>query len=471
MIDLVIRNGRLVLPERLLETDIGVDGGKIVALGMAGSLPEARRTVNAQGCYVLPGGIDPHVHINWPFLEATTADDYADATIAAAFGGTTTVIDFAHPKMGSTPLARTAARRAQADGHVVTDYSLHCVLTGGSVEEASGLAELVAQGVGSFKVYMAYSRRGLMVNDAEMLALFCAAAALGATVCVHAENGTIADANEAQFLTEGRTAAANFPLHKPNYVEAEAVSRAIFWAGQAGARLCILHLSTAEGISLVRRAKQRGIPVFAETCPHYLLLTDGVYGQDDGHRYVCSPPLRSEEDCQALWDAIADGTVDNVGTDHCVFTAAQKDRHRENFADVPNGLPGVETRLSLLFSEGVVKERISINDVARVTALNPARTFGLYPQKGILAPGSDADIVVFDPEPEWTLWPEDLHMAADWSPFAGWRMVGRPIVTISRGEIIVSDGAFVGRSGRGQFVPQVVEAESGGGRPLRRPAG
>jgi len=457
MIDLLIQGGTVVFPETCVEVSLAVDGGKIVGLGTPGSLPTARRTIDARGCYVLPGGVDPHVHIHWPFLDATTADDYAEATIAAAIGGTTTLIDFAHPKMGSTPLARTTARRAHADGQVAIDYSLHCVLTGGALDDLSSIAEVGVQGVNSFKVYMAYSRRGLMVDDAHMLQLFSASAAQGATVCVHAENGTVAAANEKQFLAEGRMSAVDFPLHKPSHVEADAVSRAIHWARQAGVRLCILHLTTAEGVSLVREAKRSGVPVFAETCPQYLLLTDRVFGNEDGHRYICSPPLRSDGDREALWKGLVDGTIDMVGTDHCVFTAAQKDEHKDNFAEVPNGLPGLETRMSLLFSEGVAAGRMSINDLARVTAFGPARTFGLYPRKGSLMPGADADIVLLDPEQKWTIDPENLHMAADWSPFNDWQIVGRPTVTIARGNVVAEGGEFVGEVGSGRFLAQAAQ--------------
>jgi dihydropyrimidinase len=451
MIDLLIQGGTVVFPEACAEVSLAVNGGKIVGLGTPGSLPEARRTIDAQGSYVLPGGVDPHVHIHWPFLDATTADDYAEATVAAAIGGTTTLIDFAHPKMGSTPLARTTARRAHADGQVAIDYSLHCVLTGDALNDLSSIAEVGAQGVNSFKVYMAYSRRGLMVDDADMLRLFRVAAAQGATVCVHAENGTVAAANERQFLAEGRAAAVDFPLHKPSYVEVDAVSRAIHWARQADVRLCILHLTTAEGVSLVREAKRNGVRVFAETCPQYLLLNDSVFGSQDGHRYICSPPLRSDADREALWHGLVDGTIDMVGTDHCVFTAAQKDEHRHNFAEVPNGLPGLE---------GVAAGRLSINDLARVTAFGPACTFGLYPRKGSLMPGSDADVVLLDPEREWTIYPEALHMAADWSPFNDWQIVGRPMVTIARGEVVAERGEFVGEVGGGRFLAQAAQLDA-----------
>ena len=235
MLDLLIQNGTLVMPDGLQVGDLAIHDGRIAAVGMPGALPTARRAWDAAGCFVLPGGIDPHVHIHWPFLAATTADDYAIASRAAALGGTTTVIDFAHPKMGPTPLDRVAYRQSEADGRSIIDYGLHCVLTEGTPEILDQMARLVSQGVTSFKMYMAYSRRGIMVSDATLLSVMQQAARLGALACIHGENGTVADAIEARFLAEGRTAATDFPQHKPNFVEAEAIERAIFW-GAAGGR-------------------------------------------------------------------------------------------------------------------------------------------------------------------------------------------------------------------------------------------
>lgn len=455
MIDLVIRNGTLVLPDTCCDTDLAVDGARIVAWGPADRLSPARRTVDAKGCYILPGGIDPHVHIHWPFLAATTADDYAIAGQAAAIGGTTMVIDFAHPKMGATLLERVANRRREAQGQAVVDYNFHCVITQATPETLDQMAVLVGQGVTSFKLYMAYSRRGIMVDDATMLTIMKQAAALGATVCVHAENGTAGDANEARFLAEGRMGAADFPKHKPNYVEAEAVSRAIFWARQAGCRLYIVHLSTAVGLAAVGAAQREGVQVMAETCPQYLLLHDSVYDRPgDGHRFICSPPIRSQADSEALWQGITEGVITTMGTDHCAFTIAQKDRGVNNFVNVPNGLPGIETRLSLLYSEGVCKGRLSINDLARLTSYNIARVHGLWPQKGALLPGSDADLVLFDPRVAWTVSAATTHMAVDWSPYEGWKLQGKPVMTIARGQVVAENGEWVGQSGGGAFIPR-----------------
>jgi dihydropyrimidinase len=453
VIDLVIRGGLAVWPELALETDIAVDAGRIVGLGAYRRCPEARRVVDATGCYVIPGGIDPHVHINWPFLTETTADDFEQATIAAAIGGTTAIIDFAHPRMGSSLQARVAARRSHAENRAVIDYGLHCVVSNSAATTIDEMEMVVAGGISSFKVYMTYSRRNIMLDDAALLRVMRKASSLGATVCVHAENGNLVDAAEADFVTAGRTGSVDFPLHKPNYVEAEAVSRAIFFARQTGARLYVLHLSTAEGLGIVSQARSDGVEVVAETCPQYLLLSDEVYQrEEDGHRFICSPPIRSHTDCEALWSGISNRTISVVGTDHCLFTSAQKDKGRHDFTQVPNGLPGIETRLSLIYSEGVAKGRISINDLVRVTSHEPAVVFGLFPAKGTLTPGSDADIVVLDPTSEQKLSPAALSMGSDWTPYEGWELTGSPVTTIAAGEVIVEHGNFVGRPGRGRFL-------------------
>jgi dihydropyrimidinase len=454
MIDTIVSGGMVVFPDSIRELDIAIDGERIVALGEPSFMPQAKRVISAAGCYVIPGGIDPHVHVCWPFLDETTADDFRVASIAAAIGGTTTMIDWAHPKMGPSPTSQVAYRRSQADGQVAIDYGLHSVLVDGSASTCEEMKTLVEDGITSFKLYMTYSRRGIMADDATMFSVMQHATSLGATVMVHAENGTISDWIEESLVSNGKTAATDFPLNKPSYVEAEAVNRAIFWAKQTGVQLYIVHLSTADGLALVRAAQEDGVDVIAETCPQYLLLDESVFARSDGHRFICSPPIRSAEDSQSLWKGIADSVILTTGTDHCAFTASQKDQGYDDFRRVPNGLPGVETRLPLLFSEGVMKGRISATTLARVTSLEPAKVFGLFPKKGILAPGSDADIVMIDPAREKVISSESLNMGVDWTPFDGWQVEGFPVLTISRGEVIVEDGEFIGKAGRGRFVPR-----------------
>jgi dihydropyrimidinase len=458
LFDCIIKDGIVVFPDFTRETDLACLDGKIVAISSPGTFLESKNVINAKGCYVLPGAIDPHVHVHWPFLAATTADDYAIASRAAALGGTTTFIDFAHPKMGATPIERINNRLSEIGNESTVDFGLHCVLSNRDPETLDQIEKLVKMGITSFKLYMTYSRRKIMADDSILFYVMKKAAELGALVCVHAENGPVGDAMEAQFIAEGRTKAVDFPLYKPNFVEAEAVERAIFWAKQTGVRLYFFHLSTKEGLEIIRDAKNKGFPIAAETCPQYLLLNDSVFARPGvGHRFICSPPIRSRKDNDALWEGIKEGTISAIGTDHCAFTIAQKDLGIDNFVDVPNGLPGIETRLSLMWTEGVNKNRITPQQLTRILSYNPAQIFGLFPRKGCIAIGSDADFVVFDPSAHWTLTQSQTNMGVDWTPYEDWEMQGKVIHTIIRGEVIVEDGKYIGSSKKGRFVQRHID--------------
>lgn len=454
MIDLVVRGGRVVLPEVLLDTDVAIHEGVILGLGDASRFPPARRAIDADGLLVMAGGIDPHVHIHWPFLDTTTPDDFTSATIAAACGGTTTIIDFALQRPGVTPMEAVAQRRAQADGNAVIDYGLHCVLTELSPATVESLDELVEAGIPSFKLYMTYSRRGIMTDDARMLMVMEKGAELNAIIGVHAENGIVADHLEAQFVQAGKLAPRYFPQSKPPFVEIEAISRAIFWAKETGARLYVFHLTTAGGAAVIRQAREEGHLVFCETCPQYLLLDDSIFDQEDAYRFICSPPIRRASDQEALWLGLGGGGIDNVGSDHCAFTLAQKAKGADDFMEVPNGLPGVETRFPLLFSFGYSSGRLTLGQLTRVLSMNPARIFGLFPRKGIIAPGSDADLVLVDPNRIVRLSHANLHMDVDWSPYENLTLRGCVVYTIARGQVIVEDGRFAGGAGRGRFLPR-----------------
>lgn len=462
MFDSVISGGTVIFPEYLKEADLACKDGKIVAIGKMGLFPETKRVVDAKDCFVMPGGIDPHVHVHWPFLAATTADDHALASRAAALGGTTTFMDFAHPKMGGTPIERIDNRLAEIGNNPITDYSLHCVISNREPDTLKQMEVLVKRGITSFKLYMTYSRRKIMADDSVLYFVMEQAAKLGSVVCVHAENGPLGDAFEAQFIEQGRTKAVDFPQHKPNFIEEEAVERALFWASKLGGTLYIFHLSTREGLELVQKAQKKGVQVFAETCPQYLLLDDSVFSRKGiGHRFICSPPIRSRKDKDALWEGIQEGIISTIGTDHCAFTISQKDVGIENFVDVPNGLPGIETRLPLIWTEGVEKGRITPQQAVRILSTNPAKIFGLFPQKGTIGLGADADLVVFDPSMKWTLQHDNTHMGVDWSPFEEWKLKGKVRSTIIHGEVVVEDGERIVVNTQGKFLPRRIEARKG----------
>jgi dihydropyrimidinase len=449
--DLIIRRGRVVTPGAVPVTDVGVTGGRIAAIGDL-SAAEAGRTIDAEGLHLFPGGIDPHTHVHWPFLDETSSDDFRSASIAALHGGTTTIVDWALPVDGSA-LEGVRRRSEEALGAgVIVDFALHCVLRPDMRRGYDEMSEVVALGCPTFKCYLTYRRRGLLTDDAHLVRALRTARDLGAIVGVHAENPSLHELAEAEFRAAGKHDAVDFRMAKDNLVEAEAIHRAIFLAEQVGSPLLIQHVSTRQGVALIRESRRRGSNVLGETCPHYLILTDEVYEGPEGRRFLCSPPVKSAEDQEALWEGIADGTLSILGTDHCAFTIEQKFRAASAF-DAPNGLPGIETRLPLLYSHGVTAGRIGERRFCELVAENAARIAGIYPQKGVIAVGSDADVVLIDPSATRTIRSGDLHQAVDWTPYEGLAMRGYPKWTILRGEVVVADGTLTEPTAPGRFLP------------------
>jgi len=448
--DLIVRGGTVVSPGVVDRTDLGVRGRLIAAIGDL-SDASSERVIDAKGLTVFPGGVDPHTHVRWPFLGATSADDFRTASISALHGGTTTIVDWALPADDSA-MEGISQRKAMAlnDG-VMVDFGLHCVLGPDMARGYEEMSEAVGAGHPTFKCYMTYRRRGLLTDDARLSEALATARNLGAIVGVHAENPAMHERAEAQFVAKGNTDAIHFRLAKGIPVESEAIHRAVFLAERLEAFLLIQHVSTSEGVDIVRSARGRGVQVLAETCPHYLTLTDEVYERDHGHRFICSPPVKRAEDRDALWEGLADGSVAFVGADHCAFTTAQKDGPESAF-DVPNGLPGIETRFPLVYSGGVLTGRLSEERFAQVIAENAARVNGIYPQKGRIAVGADADLVLIDPAARRTITADDLHQGSDWTPYEGFDVAGWPVFTVLRGEIVIENGSFSAPSTSGSFL-------------------
>ncbi len=457
--DLLIRGGTLVTPSTVQAGDVLVHGSSIRDVGRELPAGDAE-VIDAAGLLVVPGGIDAHVHLEAGTQGQQTADDFFTGTRAAAFGGTTTIIDFCYQEIGRPLVEAIATRRAAADGRVAIDFGFHLVVKQLSPDTVLELDEVVAAGVPSFKAYMAYPRRGLMADDATLFRLFKRAADIGGLPVVHAESGLLTDA----LIDESRAAGAlgpdQHPRVHPAAGEAEGTHRALAIAAMVGCPLYFVHVSCREALDEIKAARLRGQVVYAETCPHYLLLDDSKYtlAGFESAKYVMNPPLRDRANHAVLWDGLRLGQIDTVSTDHCPFDfEGQKDRGRADFSQIPNGAPGIETRMSLLFNDGVVTGRISLERWVEVFAAAPARIFGL-PAKGRLEPGADADLVIFDPERVLTITQRELHSRVDYSLYEGKRVRGWPKVVISRGEVIVRDGVFSGSPGRGRFLERVAAA-------------
>ena len=452
MFDTLIRGGTVVTAGGTVRADIALKDGLIAGLGTEYRPTEASAVLEADGLLVLPGLIDPHVHFNLPFMGTVTRHDFASGTVAAAAGGVTTVVDFAFQETGKPVMDAIRMRQEEAAGSANVDYSFHAIFT--DVHDRSGLElpDLIEAGICSWKVFMAYRKLGVMVDDGGLWTLLDASRNLPCIGIAHAENGAIIDVLTDRLVARGEVGATSHPLSRPALAEAEAVSRAARMAGAAGTPFYFFHLSSADAVAEVQAAKAKGWPIYAETCPHYLLLDQEVYDRPEGYRWIMSPPVREQRDREALWSALARGVLDIVSTDDCSFDAESKARGRHSFVEVPPGVPGVESRLSLLYSEGVRRGRITVERLVGLCSTNPARLLGMYPRKGTIAVGSDADLVLFDPDGERTLSQENSHMQAGWHPFEGWRVRGLPVMTIARGKVIMKDDVFCGPEGSGRFI-------------------
>jgi|LJSS01.1.fsa_nt_gb dihydropyrimidinase len=458
-IDMVVRGGRVVLPDGTVRADILVHDGKIVALGAPPVVPPARTVLDAEGMLILPGLIDSHVHFRTPFRGAVTQEDFYAGSRAAAFGGVTTYIDFAFQPKGRDLLSVIAERRAEADPHTVLDYALHVVVTDPTPPVLEQIGEVIAAGLPSIKVFMAFDQEGLRINDGALLAIMHRVARHNGIIAVHTENNDIVEHLTEEYTRSGKIVAAYYPETRPRYAEHEAIRRALFLARLAGVRYYGFHLTIAEGVEEFRQARRAGLPVFTETCTHYLVLTEEVYRRPDGVNYVCSPPLRTAADVEALWRGLQEGVISAVTSDHTAWSLAQKQLGQGSYLHIPHGMPGVELRLPMLYTEGVLTGRLSLPQLVDLLSTSLAKIWGLYPQKGSLLPGADADLVIFDPDAQWTVAPEHLHMRADWSPYTGRVLRGRVVSVIARGDVVIDRGVFRGEPGRGRFLQRKLSEE------------
>lgn len=451
--DLIIKDGTIVTATDTYHADLGVRDGKVVQIGGAFAPGPATRVVDAKGKLVIPGGIDVHTHFDTFVMGTTTADDYASGTLAAACGGTTTIVNFLLQEKGQKFTDLIAKYHARAEGKAAADYGFHVIVADMSDASLRELSALPKRGVSSFKVFMAY-KGVLMMDDATMLRVLEAAKHDGALVMVHAENGDAASYLQQKLLAEGKRAPKYHAPSRPPRVEAEATARAIALAETVGAPVYFVHMSCAEAVEELERGRARGVQAYGETCSHYLYFTEEDLDRPgfEGAKYVYTPPARPKHHLPVLWRALATGSLQAVSSDHCAFNFhGQKDLGRDDFTKIPNGAPGVEERLLAVY-QGVNQGRITPTQFVDLVSTQPAKLFGLYPRKGTIAVGSDADLVVWDPTVEVIMTASAMHHRVDYTLYEGMGMRGAPEIVTLRGEVIVEQGRYVGRPGLGRYV-------------------
>jgi dihydropyrimidinase len=449
----VIKNGRIVTAVDDYNADILIEDGKISMIAKSIAV-DADNVIDAKGRLVIPGGIDPHTHMELPFGGTSASDTFETGTRAAAFGGTTTIIDFAVQSKGQTLQQAIDVWHANADGRTSIDYGFHLICTDLPDERLPEMHTMIDQGVSSFKLFMAYPGV-FLVDDGTIYKAMVNAGERGGLICMHAENGVVIDVIVKRALARGETAPKFHALTRPTKAEAEGVHRAIALAEIAKTPVYIVHLSCDDALQEVTRARDMGVPAFAETCPQYLFLDYTAYEQPgfEGAKYVMTPPIREQWNQEKLWRGLAFNDLQVVSTDHCPFCfKEQKELGVNDFSKIPNGGPGVEDRMSLVYNGGVAGGRISVNRFVEITSTNAAKIFGLFPRKGTIAVGSDADIVIFDPNEEKTISAKTHHMNVDYSCYEGMKVRGVTKTVLSRGDIVIEEGKYVGRAGHGTFL-------------------
>ena len=465
MLDAIIHSGKVVSPWSTTDADVAIKDGKIAAIGSLNGA-EATRRIDAKGLYVVPGGVDPHVHFGKMFAPFIELQSPFDATRAAAFGGTTTVVDFAwHAHGRDTAIEAIERRREELDPDVAIDYALHLIVSGAlSLDEIRKIPEAIEYGIPSIKVFTCFGGDGrpesanFLVDDGRIWGVMDEVARHGGLVAVHAEDEAIVHHAIRRLTAEGRTEGRFISEARPNLAEAAAVKRLIVLAEATGAAVYFLHLSSHEAVEAVSGARARGLPVYAEVLHHYLVWSNEDYGRKNGAIYHNYPPLKSPQDRDAMWAALAAGVISTIGSDEATVPLDVK-LHSPTIEEVTGGNNGIEMRVPVAFSEGVSAGKLSVNQFVAVTATNPAMLLGLLPRKGILAPGSDADVVLIDPEVKKTTRLADLHSVCDYSVWDGWEFHGYPVLTMAGGRVIVEDGEFRGQRGDGRFVPRTMSRD------------
>ena len=454
----VIKGGTVVTACDTFQADVIIESGRITGLVASSAGITAHETIDATGKYVIPGGIDVHTHLDMPFGGTTSADDFESGTVAAAHGGTTTIVDFAIQQKGGSLRQALDTWHAKAEGKAAIDYGFHMIVTDFPQSVSDEMGQLVNEGISSFKLFMAYPGV-LLLDDQSIFKAMLRAGEIGALICMHAETGLPIDVLVERALAAGHTAPVYHALTRPEAAEATGTERAIALAEMAQVPVYIVHLSAQRALERVMEARDRGLPAYAETCPQYLFLSQDDLARPgfEGAKYVCTPPLRPAHHHDHLWRGLRTYDLQVVSTDHCPFCMkGQKELGKGDFSKIPNGMPGVETRLHLMY-EGVREGKISLNRFVEITSTAPAKIFGLYPRKGTVAVGCDADLVVWDPNKKFELSHANLHMKVDYAAYEGKTVIGAPTHVLSRGRVVVEDDKlgrqrFNGKPGQGQFI-------------------
>ena len=449
---ILIKNGRVVTASADYFADLLLENQKITAIG-ENIQTKADETIDAKGCFIFPGGIDPHVHLDMPFMGTYSSDNYETGTLAALHGGTTTVIDFILQTQGKSLYDALGQWRSRSDGNCYGDYSFHMAVTDFNESTKAEVKQMIEkEGITSFKTFMAY-KGALMIDDRQMVGLMNEVKKQGGMVTVHATNGDMIDFLIAKHREEGKLSPLYHYLSQPEITEAEATGRFADLANYTGVPAYVVHMTCEGALNHIRDAARRNQKVFAETCIQYLLLDASLYEKDfDGAKWVMSPPLREKKDQASLWAGINQGTVQVVATDHCPFKWEQKKMGAKDFSKIPNGHPAIEHRMELLFSEGVGKGKISLNKFVEVSSTNAAKIFGMFPAKGTIGIGADADLIIFDPAVEHVISAKTHHMNVDYSAYEGWKLKGKCKTVILRGSIAVDEGKVKIKKGYGKFI-------------------
>jgi dihydropyrimidinase len=448
----LIRNANVVTAVDNYFADLLIEDDKIAIIGNRLDM-EADKVIDASGKLVIPGGIDPHTHMELPFGGTFASDDFRTGTVAAAYGGTTTIIDFAVQYHGESLIQAVDNWHQKAEGKTAIDYGFHLITTDLPDERVPEMRQLINEGVMSFKMFMAYPGV-FLVDDATIFRAMKNAGNWGGLICMHAENGIVINEIIKHALAEGKTAPKYHALTRPTKAEAEGVHRAIAIAEMAEAPVYIVHLSCADALEEVREARDNGLPAYAETCPQYLFLDYSLYEREgfEGAKWVMTPPLREKWNQDKLWQGLKGNDLQVISTDHCPFCMKEKELGRDDFTKIPNGGPGVEHRMSLIYNGGVAGGKIGLNRFVELTSTSAAKLFGLFPRKGTIAVGSDADIVIFDPNEEMTISAANHHMNVDYSAYEGMKVKGVTKTVLSRGRVVIEDGKYVGKAGDGRFL-------------------